>query len=68
MACFSALADACDVVFVHRSTATHYEVVKALLLAGKDVLVDKPLPENLNQAEALVALAEKRGRRFNGGL
>lgn len=70
MACFSsltALANACDAVFVHSSTATHYEVVKALLLAGKDVLVDKPLAENLNQAEALVTLAEKRGRRLMVG-
>lgn len=70
MTCFSsltALADACDAVFVHSSTATHYEVVKALLLAGKDVLVDKPLAENLNQAETLVALAEKRGRRLMVG-
>ncbi|CAK6494122.1 Putative oxidoreductase YceM [Pantoea sp. Nvir] len=70
MACFSslnALADACDAVFVHTSTATHYEIVKALLLAGKDVLVDKPLADNFSQAEALVALAEKRGRRLMVG-
>lgn len=70
MTCFSslnALADACDAVFVHTSTATHYEIVNALLRAGKDVLVDKPLAENLSQAEALVALAEKRGRRLMVG-
>ena len=70
MACFSslnALADACDAVFVHSSTATHYEIVNALLLAGKDVLVDKPLADNYNQAEALVALAEKRGRKLMVG-
>ncbi|MEZ3498199.1 Gfo/Idh/MocA family protein [Pantoea sp. KPR_PJ] len=70
MACFSSLntlADVCDAVFVHSSTATHYEVVRALLLAGKDVLVDKPLAENLDQAEALVTLAEKRGRRLMVG-
>ncbi|MFP3700546.1 Gfo/Idh/MocA family oxidoreductase, partial [Burkholderia sp. SIMBA_013] len=45
-------------------TATHYEVVRALLLAGKDVCVDKPLAETLEQAEALVALAEKRQRKL----
>ena len=32
-----ALAAASDAVFVHSSTASHYEVVKALLLADKDV-------------------------------
>ncbi|WP_215847091.1 Gfo/Idh/MocA family protein [Candidatus Pantoea bituminis] len=70
MACFSSLNDlaaACDAVFVHSSTATHFDVVKALLLAGKDVCVDKPLAENLNQAEALVALAEKQKRKLMVG-
>ena len=58
------LAAACDAVFVHSSTASHYEVVKALLLADKDVCVDKPLAETLQQAEALVALADKRKRKL----
>ena len=65
--CFSqldALAAACDAVFVHSSTASHYEVVHALLMAGKDVCVDKPLAATLQQAEALVALAEKRNRKL----
>ncbi len=37
-------------IFVHSSTASHYEMVNTLLLAGKHVYVDKPLA----QAEALV--------------
>lgn len=67
IACFDrldALAAACDAVFVHSSTASHFDVVQALLLAGKDVCVDKPLAETLQQAEALVALAEKRQRKL----
>jgi len=59
-----ALAAASDAVFVHSSTASHFEVVQALLLAGKDVCVDKPLAETLQQAESLVALAEKRKRKL----
>lgn len=59
-----ALAAASDAVFVHSSTASHYDVVKALLLAGKDVCVDKPLAETLQQAEALVALAHKHKRKL----
>ncbi|WJM84079.1 Gfo/Idh/MocA family oxidoreductase [Dickeya chrysanthemi] len=61
--CFAsldALISQCDAVFVHSSTASHYEVVKTLLLAGKHVYVDKPLAETLAQAEALVALAASR--------
>ncbi|WP_130834694.1 Gfo/Idh/MocA family protein [[Erwinia] mediterraneensis] len=59
-----ALAADCDAVFVHSSTASHYEVVKALLLADKDVCVDKPLAATLSQAEELVELAERRKRRL----
>ncbi len=61
--CFSSLAELgrqCDAAFVHSSTASHYEVVKTLLLAGKHVYVDKPLAETLAQAEELVALAASR--------
>lgn len=54
------LAADCDAVFVHSSTATHYAVVSELLNAGVHVCVDKPLAENLGDAERLVALAAKK--------
>lgn len=54
------LAAGCDAVFVHSSTATHYAVVSELLNAGVHVCVDKPLAENLRDAERLVALAAKK--------
>ncbi|MEC5341760.1 Gfo/Idh/MocA family oxidoreductase [Brenneria populi] len=54
------LAAACDAVFVHSSTATHFSVVSTLLNAGVHVYVDKPLAETIEQAEALVELAERR--------
>lgn len=54
------LAAECDAVFVHSSTATHYAVVSELLNAGVHVCVDKPLAENLADAERLVALAAKK--------
>ncbi|UUE38237.1 Gfo/Idh/MocA family oxidoreductase [Pectobacterium aroidearum] len=63
MTSFSALdelAAQCDAVFVHSSTASHFSVVSQLLKAGVDVYVDKPLAETLEQAEALVGLAEQR--------
>lgn len=70
-----ALASACDAVMVHSSTASHYEVISALLRLGVHVYVDKPLAETLAQAEALLALAERQGktvmvgfnRRFSPG-
>lgn len=41
---------------------THYELAKAALNAGKDVLVEKPLAVDVKHGEDLVRLAEKNGR------
>lgn len=54
------LARECDAVFVHTSTATHYQVVSELLNAGVHVCVDKPLAENLQDAERLIELAARK--------
>ncbi len=54
------LARECDAVFVHTSTATHYQVVSELLHAGVHVCVDKPLAENLQDAERLIELAARK--------
>ncbi|MWT63718.1 gfo/Idh/MocA family oxidoreductase, partial [Escherichia coli] len=54
------LARECDAVFVHTSTATHYQVVSELLNAGVHVCVDKPLAENVQDAERLIELAARK--------
>jgi UDP-2-acetamido-3-amino-2,3-dideoxy-glucuronate N-acetyltransferase len=41
---------------------THYELAKAALQAGKDVLVEKPLAVNVQHGEELVQLAQANGR------
>ena len=41
---------------------THYEMAKAVLEAGKDVLVEKPLAIDVEHGEDLVRLAEAKGR------
>jgi UDP-2-acetamido-3-amino-2,3-dideoxy-glucuronate N-acetyltransferase len=41
---------------------THYELAKAALAAGKDVLVEKPLAIDVKQGEELVRLSEKNRR------
>ncbi len=56
----SALAAQCDAVFVHTSTASHYSVVSELLNLGMHVCVDKPLAENLQDAERLIELAARK--------
>ena len=55
-----ALAAQCDAVFVHSATSSHYQVVSELLNAGVHVCVDKPLAENLADAERLVTLAARK--------
>jgi predicted dehydrogenase len=42
-------------------TTTHFEIARTLLLAGKHVLVEKPMTDNAAQASELVALARKNG-------
>ena len=42
--------------------ATHYELAKAALTAGKDVFVEKPLAIDLMQGEELVKLATDKNR------
>lgn len=56
----ASLAAQCDAVFVHTSTASHYAVVSELLNLGVHVCVDKPLAENLKDAERLVELAVRK--------
>src|SRR5438034_1351980 len=41
---------------------THYEMAKAALEAGKDVLVEKPLAIDVSHGEAVVALAHAKQR------
>ncbi|CAI0736466.1 Gfo/Idh/MocA family oxidoreductase [Serratia ficaria] len=70
MACFprlDTLAGQCDAVFVHSSTASHYQVIDELLRQGVHVYVDKPLAETLEQGERLIELAEKRGKALMVG-
>jgi predicted dehydrogenase/acetyltransferase-like isoleucine patch superfamily enzyme len=49
-------------VVIATPAATHYEVCRAALTAGKDVFVEKPLALEVKQGEELVALAEQRDR------
>lgn len=50
-----------DAVVVCTEASSHYEVTKNLLLAGKPVLVEKPLTATSAEADKLVALAESSG-------
>ncbi|RIL04410.1 MAG: UDP-N-acetyl-D-glucosamine dehydrogenase [Proteobacteria bacterium] len=60
------LADA-DAAIVAVPTVAHFEVVDAVLAAGLDVLVEKPIAASMEQAEALLARAAAGGRVLQVG-
>jgi predicted dehydrogenase len=59
---FRELAAAADAAIVAVPTRAHHPVVGALLDAGLDVLVEKPIAATLAEAESLLAAARVRGR------
>lgn len=53
--------DDIDAVVVATPATTHYQVTHACLMAGKHVLVEKPITIKATHAEELVNLAEAKG-------
>ena len=49
-------------VVIATPAENHYKLTKKYLLAGKDVLVEKPLALNVKEGEELVEIAEKEKR------
>jgi scyllo-inositol 2-dehydrogenase (NADP+) len=57
------LADpAIELVVIASPTAFHFEQARAALLAGKHVIVDKPIATSVAEADTLIALAAARER------
>jgi predicted dehydrogenase len=63
----AALAAAVDCAIVATPTTTHFEVVRELLDAGVDVLVEKPITATADDARRLIDLAAARGRILQVG-
>jgi len=57
-----------DAVVVSTCNALHYQQVKAALAAGKHVLCEYPLVDDLAQYDELVALAQEKGVVLHHGL
>ena len=56
-----------DAAIVAVPTVKHHAVAAALLDAGLDLLVEKPLAANLDEADDLIARAERGGRILQPG-
>lgn len=50
----------CDAIVIVTPISTHYSLAKQALLAGKHVLVEKPMTMTSKESEELVALAKKQ--------
>ncbi|MFK5924869.1 MAG: Gfo/Idh/MocA family oxidoreductase [Verrucomicrobiota bacterium] len=61
------LIELVDAASVSTPTVTHLEVAGALLQANKDVLVEKPISDSLENARTLVELAREKGRVLQVG-
>ncbi|MGD0499303.1 MAG: oxidoreductase [Bryobacteraceae bacterium] len=51
-----------QLVVVATPTSTHFEIARAALLAGKHVVVDKPLALTVREGDELISLAQRQGR------
>ncbi len=66
----------CDAVSIVTPTTTHYEIAMACLKAGKDVLIEKPITEGLEEGDDLIKTAASRNlilqvghlERYNPGI
>lgn len=50
-----------NAVIVSTPAESHFEIAKSLLLAGKNILVEKPITLNSDEAKVLNNLAEEKG-------
>jgi predicted dehydrogenase len=60
----AARADGIDAVMITTPNHVHYEAARTFLEAGIDIICDKPLTNELPEAEELVRLTRKTGQVF----
>ncbi|MEW5919270.1 MAG: Gfo/Idh/MocA family oxidoreductase [Gemmatimonadota bacterium] len=61
------LISACDAVTIVVPTSAHFSVAKRALEQGKHVLIEKPLTSTLEEADELLAIAQKSGSLIQTG-
>jgi predicted dehydrogenase len=61
------LSDHLDAVVIATPVQAHYQLTREALLAGKHVLVEKPITSDSTQGLELLKLAEKKDRRLMVG-
>ncbi len=64
---YTALIGLVDAVSIAVPTPLHYEVAKAFLENGVDVLIEKPITTTVKQADELIAIARRQNRIIQVG-
>ncbi|MCA9771970.1 MAG: Gfo/Idh/MocA family oxidoreductase, partial [Myxococcales bacterium] len=64
---YRAILGEVDAVSIAVPTSLHFDVARAFLESGIDVLVEKPITTTVAEADALIALADARGRVLQVG-
>ena len=63
----AALAKEVECAVIATPTITHHAIATELLNAGCDVMVEKPITQDVDQAKALIDLAARKGRIIQVG-
>ena len=58
---YTDLVGACDALSIVTPTTTHHAIAMVCLNAGKDLFVEKPITESLEEAREIIEAAEKNG-------
>jgi len=56
---YTDLVDACDALSIVTPTTTHHAIAMVCLNAGKDLFIEKPITESLEEAKDIIEAAEK---------
>ena len=56
-----------DLVSICTPTVTHFDLAKKAIMAGKHVLVEKPMTDTVEEAKELIRLSEKNGVKLSVG-
>jgi predicted dehydrogenase len=51
-----------DAIVIATPTKTHYKIAKESIMAGKDVLIEKPATSTYNESKKLINIANKKGK------
>lgn len=58
---YADLVGACDALSIVTPTTTHHAIAMVCLNAGKDLFIEKPITESLEEARDIIEAAEKKG-------